>query len=169
MGLGFGDVLLDDGRMKCSALVVLASLALASVAGCGSPQRAVTFATAAKVETGLDVVSRTLAAEGHGSPAVDRQAGIAHTEWKDTGFLYGQVQGTTASIVRRFTVVLAPSAEGANVTVRIDAKRCAQGGFSIEGSEVRGPCEEMSVIPERFQDEIDSLGAKLQNALASAR
>jgi hypothetical protein len=34
---------------------------------------------------------------------------------------------------------------------------------------VRGPCEELSVIPERLQEEVDALGGKIQNALGSAR
>jgi len=82
---------------------------------------------------------------------------------------YGQVQGTSASIVRRFTVVLSPAAQGSNVIVRIDAKRYARGGFSIDGADVRGPCEEMSDIPGQFQEEVDALGSKIQSALASAR
>ena len=145
-----------------SGFALLASLVLASA--CGAPQTPVTFATSTKPDAGLDVVSRTLAAEGQGSPSVDRQAGIARTDWQDTGFLFGDVNGKSASIVRRFTVVLAPTANGANVTVRIDAKRCAQGHFAIKGEEVRGQCEEMSVVPTHFQEEVDALGEKLRNA-----
>jgi hypothetical protein len=69
--------------------------------GCGSPQKPVTFLTSAKAETAIDVVNRTLAAEGHTPAGGDRQANIVQTEWKDTGFLYGQVQNTPASIVGR--------------------------------------------------------------------
>jgi hypothetical protein len=147
--------------------ILLLAIVITSAVGCGSPQRPVTFVSSAKMDGGLDTVSRTLAAEGHGSAALDRQAGIAHTEWKDTGFLFGQVQGTSASIVRRFTIILSPSASGSNVTVRMDAKRCAQGGFTIEGADVRGPCEELGVIPESFQQEVDTLGGKIQQALAA--
>jgi hypothetical protein len=125
--------------------------------------------TSARPDAGLDTVSRTLAAEGHGQGTVDRQAGIAYSQWKDTGFLFGQVQGVSASIVRRFTVILAPSGDGSSVVVRMDAKRCAQGGYSIEGSEVRGPCEEMTDIPGSFQEEVDALGGKIKQALANAR
>ena len=148
------------------ALLVL-GLATLSFA-CGSPQRPVTFVTSANVDGGVDVVSRTLAAEGHSSPVVNRQAGIINTEWKDTGFLFGQVQGAPATIVRRFTVVLAPAGQGANVTVRMDGKRCAQGSFTIEGADVKGSCEEMTVVVEKHQLEVDALGAKVQQALAAA-
>jgi hypothetical protein len=135
---------------------------------CGAPQKPATFVTSATLESGIDVVSRTLAANGFLSPAVDRQAGIVTTEWKDTGFMYGQVQGGTATIVRRFVVVLAPAAQGANVTVRMDAKHCTQQGFVIENAEVHGRCEEMPMIPEKFQLEVDALAAKVQQALATA-
>jgi hypothetical protein len=146
-------------------LVGLVTLSLA----CGAPQKPATFVTSAPLESGIDVVSRTLAANGFLTPAVDRQAGIVSTEWKDTGFLYGQVQGGgPATIVRRFTVVLAPAGQGANVTVRMDAKRCAQQGFVLEGTEVRGRCEEMDAIPGKFQLEVDALAAKVQQALAAA-
>ena len=145
-------------------LVGLVTLSLA----CGAPQKPATFVTSATLESGIDVVARTLAANGFQSPAVDRQSGIVTTEWKDTGFMYGQIQGGTATIVRRFTVVLAPAGQGANVTVRMDAKRCAQQGFVVENAEVHGHCEEMPVIPEKFQLEVDALAAKVQQALATA-
>jgi hypothetical protein len=144
--------------------LVLVPLSLA----CGAPQKPATFVTSAPLEGGIDVVSRTLAANGFLSPGVDRQSGIVTTEWKDTGFMYGQVQGSTATVVRRFVVVLAPASQGTTVTVRVDAKRCTQQGFVIENAEVHGRCEEMSLIPEKFQLEVDALAAKVQQALATA-
>ena len=145
-------------------LTVLSGIAVA----CGVPQKPANFVTSANLETGVDVVSRTLAANGHTSPAVDRKTGIVSTEWKDTGFLYGRVQGGPATIVRRFTVVVAPAGQGSSVTVRMDAKRCAQRGFVVEGLELHGHCEEAAMIPETFQGEVDALAAKVQQALASA-
>lgn len=150
-------------------LPFLGRLALGFTAvACGAPQKPVTFTTSATLDSGIDVVSRTLAANGFLSPGVDRQAGIVTTEWKDTGFMYGQVQGGTATIVRRFVVVLAPAGQGANVTVRVDAKRCSPQGFVIENAEVHGHCEEMSDIPGKFQMEVDALAAKVQQALAAS-
>lgn len=145
-----------------------AVLALASLVGCGSPQKPAVFATSAKIDTGVDAVARALATEGYAASHIDRQAGIVHTEWKDTGFLYGQVQQRNATIVRRFTVVLAPQGEGSQVTVRMDVKRCAQGGFSIDGADVRGPCEETEIVPEKMQEELDILGGKVRTALSAS-
>ncbi|AKV04205.1 hypothetical protein AKJ09_10868 [Labilithrix luteola] len=143
------------------------AFAVATLVGCGSPQKPAVFATSAKIDTGVDTVARTLASEGYSTAHVDRQAGIVHTEWKDTGFLYGQVQQRNATLVRRFTVVLAPQGEGSQVTVRMDLKRCAQGGFSIDGAEVRGPCEEAELVPEKMQEELDLLGGKVRTALSA--
>lgn len=150
------------------ATLLFAALGTLAMA-CGAPQKPVTFVSSATIESGVDVVSRTLATNGFSSPQVDRQAGIVSTEWKNTGFGYGQIQGAPATIVRRFIVVIAPAAQGSNVTVRIDAKRCTQLGFAIEGAEVRGQCEEVPMIPEQMQNEVDALGSKVQQALASAK
>jgi len=162
-----GSAALPTDQRTMHRALLLVGLVTMSLA-CGAPQKPATFVTSATPESGIDVVSRTLAANGHTSPTVDRQAGIVTTEWKDTGFLFGQVQGGTATIVRRFTVVLAPSGQGANVTVRMDAKRCAQQGFVVEGVELRGHCEEAAMIPEKFQLEVDALAAKVQEALSTA-
>jgi hypothetical protein len=154
-------------RMRTKGFLLLLPLVLLA---CGSPQRPATFITSAKVDSGVDIVGRTLAAEGHNPTNVDRQMGLVVTEWKDTGFLFGQTQSspsTPATIVRRFTIILAPSGQGANVTVRMDAKRCTQGAFKTDGKEVEGSCEELTVLPGSFQEEIDKLGAKVQKALGA--
>lgn len=149
---------------------LLLELALAlgvSVLGCGSPQKPVMFITSANADGAIDTVSRTLAAQGHTPANVDRQSNITQTEWKDTGFLFGQVQNTSATVVRRYTVTVAPASEGANVKVRMDGKRSPQGGDTVGSTEVRGTCEELSLIPDRFQEQLDSLGRKLKQALGT--
>ncbi|WP_394832571.1 hypothetical protein LVJ94_39315 [Pendulispora rubella] len=151
-------------------------LALALGTACGSAQKPVTFVTSATVESGIDIVSRTLAAEGHSATSVDRQTGIVLTEWQDTGFGYGFVNQQPANIVRRYVVILAPSGNGANVTVRIDTKRCAQGWSTMAGVDRQGPwivnlpgayCQESPMIPGSFQEDIDALAGKIQHALAA--
>jgi hypothetical protein len=145
----------------------LAAAGATIIVACGSPQRPVAFATSVTPDAALDTVSRTLAQEGHPPATVDRQSNIVQSEWKDTGFLYGQIANTPATIVRRYTVTLAPAANGAQVAVRIDAKRCPQGGYTIGGTEVRGSCEELDAIPGKYQEELDALGATLRRALGS--
>jgi hypothetical protein len=151
--------------MKSHLPATLGCLGALILVACGSPQKPVTFTTSANAEAGLDEVSRILAAEGHQTTNVDRRAGIVYSEYKDSGFLYGQIQNQPATMVRRFIVVLSPAGGGSNVTVRMDAKRCARGAFTISRGEVSGTCEEMDAIPDSFQAEIDSLGAKVKNGL----
>lgn len=148
-------------------LVALLSSIAFLVSACGAPQRPVVFTTSAKVETGVDSVSRALAAAGQTPTHVDRTANIVQTEWKDTGFLYGQIQGVTASVVRRYTVTLAPTTDGSDVTVRVDLKRCQQGGYSVGLTEIRGACEEMSLVPPNMQDDLNAVGEKVRGALGA--
>ena len=143
--------------MKSARLA--ASLVVALVA-CVSPQTPVTFLTPTMPARALDTVVRTLAAEGQSPASVDRQANVVQTEWQNTGFGYGQVQGVNATIVRRYTVTLALWEAGTNVTVRMDAKRCPAG-------DLRATCEEASGIPGSMQKDLDALGAKLRAALAA--
>jgi hypothetical protein len=150
-----------------STFFQLGILSLGFATACGALEKPVTFATSVAPDAAIDTVSRTLASEGQAPRNVDRQANIVETEWKDTGYLYGQVHGTDATIVRRFTVTLAPSAEGSLTSVRMDAKRCARGAFVPGSSDPRGPCEEMTVIPGSMQTDLDGLGAKLRAALAT--
>lgn len=150
--------------MRISLAVSLAVVACA-LSACGSPQRPVAFAASAKPDEAVDAVSRALAAAGYAPASADRRAGIVQTEWKDSGFLYGQLAGTSATIVRRFTVTLSPTATGSDVVVRIDAKRCPQGGYTVGGAEVRGSCEEVTAIPGKFQEELDAVGADVRRAL----
>lgn len=144
--------------------LLVSSVALLASA-CVAQQRPVVFTTSAKVDTGVDSVSRALAADGQAPALVDRNANIVQTEWKDTGFLYGQVQGVNASIIRRYTVTLAPAADGASVTVRMDLKRCQQGGYSVGATDIRGACEEITLVPESMQKDLDALGDKVRSAL----
>ncbi|MDB4940972.1 MAG: hypothetical protein JWP97_506 [Labilithrix sp.] len=145
----------------------LAGLSLLLVAACGAPQKPATFVTSGSPESGLDTVARTLAADGHPSPTIDRQTGIVSSTWQDTGFMFGQVGNVPATIVRRFTVVVGPAAQGSSVTVRMDVKRCAQGAYVIQNTVLQGSCEEINVIPEKFQGDIDALAAKVQQAMAA--
>jgi len=103
-----------------------------------------------------------LASEGFAPDAASSKDSIVVTEWRDTGYGWGMVDNTRATIVRRFMVAIGP----ADTTLRADVKRCPVGGFTIAGQEVRGRCETLEEIPEKFQKEVDSLGAKVQGAYA---
>jgi hypothetical protein len=148
---------------------VFVAVAIGAVlSACATTQKPFVFTTPAQSESSIDTVARVLAAEGQSPANVDRQLFLVQTEWKDTGFLYGQVQGVNATVVRRYTVTISPAASGSSVAVRIDAKRCPQGGFTVGGTEIRGTCEEAPLIPESMQKDLDALGAKISRALGAA-
>lgn len=142
--------------------LVLSVGILAALGACAQAQRPVTFKSHQPAEQALDTLVRTLAEEGQSVERVDHKAGVVETQWQDTGFLYGQVQNQTASLVRRYVAVVAPSG---SVTLRVDVKRCAQGGFTIGSTDVRGACEAFDGVVTKQQEELDALGARLQGAL----
>lgn len=116
----------------------------------------------------LDAVVRVLASSGQSPRQVDRQSGVIHTDWRDTGFGYGFMgQQTPATIVRRFTIVVGPASggEGSDVLVRMDARRCARGEFSIVEGEPQGRCEEMNEVPQSFQKDVTDLSQQLRASL----
>ena len=108
-----------------------------------------------------------LAEQGHEIEYIDDEAGIIRTRWVDTGFMMGQVQKQTATVVRRYTAILVPHADGPlTLTLRADTKRCAQDGFEFAGEMVTGACETMTELAGPHQQELDALGAKLKSRLA---
>ena len=138
------------------------AIALALVlAACGAPQKPAEIAGPPPADAWARV-SAALAAEGHVPDAANSTDALVVTEWRDTGFGYGFVDGQKATIVRRFLVAIGPT----STTVRVDAKRCAVGGFTIDGVDVRGRCENISEIPGPIQEELDGVAAKVKTSLA---
>jgi hypothetical protein len=153
--------------MKPSLLFLLAApLALAA---CVSPQRPYHFVAPHLADDVADTVARTLAAQGHQPAKIDRRAGIITTKWENTGFRYGFVMNKPATLVRRYTVTIAPGSVGDEVTVRQDGKRCQELGYYIEEPEVLGICVVEGSLVEQHQQELDSLGQTIQGALSQAR
>ena len=143
--------------MKTASFLTTLVLALGA---CGEPQKPVQIAGPPPADAKARV-SAALASEGHvPDPAASTDA-LVVTEWRDTGFGYGFVDQQKATIVRRFLVVIGMD----GTTVRIDAKRCAVGGFTIDGVDVRGRCENLTEIPGPIQTELDGVAAKVKSAL----
>ncbi len=161
---GKGAIEVCGNRANLWVLLALAGVQCALVVA----QRPFQFAAAPSKGDAIETVVRTLAANGQASTAVDREAGVVHTRWQDTGFGYGFIGGVRAMIVRRFTVAIAPAAAGSVVAVRLDAQRCTEGGFTIGDLDVRGPCEPMAEVVPAHQHDLDQLGATLQRALVTA-
>ncbi len=134
------------------------------VMACTAPQKPYQFPIQSQSDEALPKIRALLAQNGHETELMDPEAGIIHTRWVDTGFMMGQVQGQTATVLRRYTVTLVPLADGKNtLTLRADTKKCAQGGFEIGGEMVTGACEVMNELAPAHQNELDALGAQLSS------
>jgi hypothetical protein len=98
------------------------AVAFVVFAACAQPQRVVRFH--APVDEPIDTLVKALVENGEQPAEVDAKSGIVHTEWQDTGFMYGQIRNKTATIYRRYTAVVTKGAAGADVVLRLDTRRC---------------------------------------------
>ncbi|HEY8211754.1 MAG TPA: hypothetical protein VIG99_29930 [Myxococcaceae bacterium] len=144
--------------------VVLVSLV---AAGCAQPQRPFRFELSQGGGAPIDAVAGALASEGYPPAEVDRQTGVMSTQWQDTGFLYGYIDQVATTIVRRWIVVVSTSGPRPQVILRMDAKNCVPGGFSIGELDFRR-CVQMEGMVETHQRELDELGHKLEKALGAS-
>ena len=97
------------------------------------------------------------------------RVGVIQTRWEDTGFGFGYVQREPATIVRRYVAALQQTPQGTIVTIRGEAQKCAQGGFSVGDTDVRGPCERLSGLIDQHQADLEVLGQRVQESLGGAR
>ncbi len=146
--------------LKWSALL---GVAIALI-GCAQEQKPFRFVVTQLADP-VDTVARALAQSGFVPATVDRQSGILTTRWEDTGFLYGQLANVGASIVRRYTVTVGPASTGAEISLRAETQRCAQGSTRVTDAGVEGTCERMDGLVPKHQDELDHLGATLRQAM----
>jgi hypothetical protein len=149
---------------RCAQLAVPLLLA-PLLAGCASPQTPYSFAAQAESGPAVDTAARTVAGEGWDIGKVDRQSGIVTTKW----VAYPSASSTTTILVHRITVTLAPAGQGSSVVVRMDVKNCPPGGYTVGDVEVQGTCQPVDGVFAGDQKTIDSIGAKLQAALGSAK
>jgi hypothetical protein len=138
------------------------TLTFASAIGCAQPQTPYSFAAKSDSRSAADAAARTLAAEGWDVGKVDRESGIVTSKW----IAYPQAMNDGV-LVHRLTVTLSPSGAGSSVLLRMDVKKCPPGGYTVGDVEVQGTCQPIDGIFPNDQSAIDSVGAKLQAALAS--
>jgi hypothetical protein len=133
---------------------------LVTLAGCLHVQRPATLALGSGAST--DAVARALALAGHPPSDVSHATGVLTTEWRDTGFRYGAVDGQYATLVRRYLAVVSPAGI---LTLRAELKQCPTGGFTIGGVTIRGTCQAVDGVPESMQAELDALAGAVSQAL----
>lgn len=145
----------------------LALLALLFAAACAAPQRPYSFEMNGARPDVLGDVVRAFAAHGEQAQRVDRDAGVIHTGWVDTGFMYGSIQDVTATIIRRYTAVLQPRSGDYVVTLRADVQRCARGSWTVEDDLLVGTYEAIDGLVPDHQAALDRMGRDVQSTLTT--
>jgi hypothetical protein len=131
------------------------------LASCAQQQQAYRFALAQPPP--VDNIATALTSAGQSVAATNPGAGIVQTEWRDTGFNYGFVQGAAATIVRRYVVTVLRQPAQTVVQVHADVQKCAQA--TVKPTEVIGTCEAMEGLVPKHQDELNVLGVQLKQTL----
>jgi hypothetical protein len=152
--------------MRTLAVLTFAVLAV----GCTQTQQPYSFTTPTATtpeDKSFDNLARAMVNAGQSPSDVNREAGILTTRWTDTGFKFGSINGTDATLVRRYTVTMGPGEGMSNITIRADIKKCQQGGFSIGETDIRGPCETVEGIPEKHQQELNTFGEELKRTMGT--
>lgn len=132
----------------------------ALLVGCVSAQRPYSFSVP-HAQGDLNAAVRALAAEGYAAQVIDEQAGVVHTEWKESGDYWGG-----KPVVQRYTIVVNPVAgAGAQVIVRAERKACEQYAYEIVGPELQGSCESADYLTGGQQQELEALGERVRAAM----
>src|SRR5262249_32008552 len=122
------------------------------------------------IDNSFERVTRALADSGHPPITIERGSGLITTKWEDTGMSFGLVEGKTATLVKRFHVTVQTGASGAEVTVKMELKKCAAGGYTIkDDTDLVGSCEAMGDLPDPQQREVDQLGQGLEQTLSKGQ
>lgn len=118
----------------------------------------------------LDVVVRTLQANGLKPAAIDRKLGKVTTYWFDTGYPFRQTDVASSvqyptNIFLRYRVSVSHGSGKETVILDTDVQRCAPLDVTVTASGVAGSCEPMTVLFPTQQKQVEALGEKLRQAL----
>lgn len=136
---------------------------LSLLIGCAQEQHAYRFALAQPPPTLVDNISAALSSAGQNVATANPSTGVVQTEWRDTGFGYGYVQGAAATVVRRYIVTVLKQPNQTIVQVHADVQKCA--GAIVKPTEVTGSCEQIDGLVPKHQEELNVLGAQLKGTL----
>jgi hypothetical protein len=155
--------------MKIQHASILALFLGASA--CGHTPRAYTFEAAQPAGQALDLLARSLQADGHKISRVDQKQGEIVTYWEDTRYRWRETEDLEhdTTIFLRYHVRVSPTDQARRVSVTADVQRCAEDSAVISPYEVIGTCLKMDVLLPSHQQALDKLGQQLSGALASSR
>ena len=147
-------------------------VALSSVA-CAHTPKPYTFAYE-QPKNPVDVVVKTLAANGFKDVAVDPAKNTVMTRWFDTGYRFREVNAIDngpyaeyyTDVFLRYRISLMNRNGQQTVVLDTDVQRCAPTDSVITSRGVDGTCLPMSVVFPTQQKQVDDLGSKLKLALA---
>ena len=147
-------------------------VALSSVA-CAHTPKPYTFAYE-QPKNAVDVVVKTLAANGFKDVAVDPANNTVMTRWFDTGYRFREVNAIDngpyaeyyTDVFLRYRISLMKKDGQQTVVLETDVQRCAPTDSVITPRGVDGTCLPMSVVFPTQQKQVDDLGSKLKLALA---
>ena len=148
------------------------TLALAGVACAHSPQP-YSF-TLEQPRNAVDVVVKTLAANGFKEVAVDPSKTMVTTRWFDTGYRFrdineidnGPYREYYTDVFLRYRISLMTNNGQQKVTLETDVQRCSPTDSVITSRGVDGSCLPMTFVFPSQQKQVDELGTKLKLALA---
>jgi hypothetical protein len=151
---------------------VAIAVALSSVA-CAHAPKPYTFAYE-QPRNAVDVVVKTLAANGFKDVAVDPAKNTVMTRWFDTGYRFREVNEIDngpyreyyTDVFLRYKISLMNKDGHQTVVLETDVQRCAPTDSMITSRGVVGTCLPMSVVFPTQQKQVDDLGSKLKLALA---
>ena len=149
-------------------------VALSSVA-CAHTPKPYTFAYE-QPKNAVDVVVKTLAANGFKDVAVDPANNTVMTRWFDTGYRFREVNAIDngpyaeyyTDIFLRYRISIMANDGQQRVVLETDVQRCAPTDSVITSRGVDGTCLPMSVVFPTQQKQVDDLGSKLKLALAGS-
>jgi hypothetical protein len=155
-------------------LIHATAFALALIgSACAHTPQPYTF-TLEQPRDAIDVVVRTLAANGLKPNVVDRAKGFITTQWFDTGYRFREINDIDngpkveydTNVFLRYKVLFTAASGRQTVTVDTEVKRCSPTDSIITAAGVSGSCLPMTSIFPTQQKQVEDLGLKLRLALA---
>lgn len=151
---------------RAGGWLVSGLLAGIGLIGCGpAPQRPFVFNTPQMAREPVEALATAMRDSGHVPVHVDGAQGLVQGRWDDTRQRAKPLQEKDTTVVRRFTAKLDRGSFGHEVTLSVEAKRCAINFFTLTETDVTGTCEPLARVPKQQELELRRLGERLQQLM----
>jgi hypothetical protein len=131
--------------------------------------------TATPAPNDLDVIARTLEANGQKIAQLDRALGTITTYWFDTGYRFRDADDFAnhdrdlyTDIFLRYHVSVRHDGGQDTVVVATDVQRCSPLDAYVTATGVSGTCQPLDKVFPSQQQQVNALGEKLRQALAKS-